>query len=111
MAANRTIFNALGHGVHEKWFGNKQGVRNDRGAAGNSYKEIVATETTGWRPTCSHEGEPVPCTVLDIFLGSGTVGKVAQDLGREWIGIELNENYCELARKRTANHQEVMRLA
>jgi len=48
--------------------------------------------------------------VLDPFLGSGTVGKVAQDLGRDWIGIELSPEYCEMARKRTMHRQEVMRL-
>ena len=66
--------------------------------------------TTGWRSTCEHEGEPVPGTVLDPFGGSGTVGKVAQGLRREWIIIEINPDYCELARKRTANPQEVLRL-
>jgi DNA modification methylase len=41
-------------------------------------------------------------TVLDPFLGSGTVGQVAQNLGREWIGCELNPNYLPLQRQRTA---------
>jgi len=40
-------------------------------------------------------------TILDPFLGSGTTGMVAQNEGREWIGIELNPEYAEMARKRT----------
>lgn len=68
------------------------------------------TTTIGWRPTCNHAGEPIPATVLDCFLGSGTTGKVAQELGREWIGIELSEEYCELARRRTGS-QMGLRLA
>lgn len=44
-----------------------------------------------------------PCVVLDPFLGSGTVGKVAQDLGRDWIGIELNPDYCLMAKERTVS--------
>jgi len=38
--------------------------------------------------------------VLDCMCGSGTTLSVAQKLGREWIGIEINPKYCELARKR-----------
>ena len=34
--------------------------------------------------------------VLDPFMGSGTVGKVATDLGRQFIGLELNPEYVEL---------------
>jgi DNA modification methylase len=41
-------------------------------------------------------------TVLDPFFGSGTVGQVAQNLGREWIGCELNAEYLPLQRQRTA---------
>lgn len=43
--------------------------------------------------------------VLDCFFGSGTTGRVAERLGRKWIGIELNEKYIEIAKKRTDNVQ------
>lgn len=39
--------------------------------------------------------------VLDPFAGSGTVGKVALELGRKAILIELNEKYIGLAQERT----------
>jgi len=39
--------------------------------------------------------------VLDPFLGSGTVGRVAQKLGRRWLGCELNSDYVALANERT----------
>lgn len=59
--------------------------------------------TTGWQPTCAcGAGEPVPCTVLDPFLGSGTTVAVAIEQGRDGIGIELNPEYVELARRRIA---------
>jgi DNA modification methylase len=58
----------------------------------------------GWRPTCDCESsDPVPCVVLDPFAGSGTTGKVAVELGREFIGVELNPEYADLAAKRITN--------
>ena len=47
----------------------------------------------------SREGD----TVLDPFAGSGTTGKVAVELGREFIGCELNPAYADLAAKRITN--------
>ena len=38
--------------------------------------------------------------VLDQMCGSGTTCAVAKALGRKWIGIDLNPEYCEIARKR-----------
>ncbi len=58
------------------------------------------TKTVGWEPTCKCKSEPVPCTVLDCFGGTGTSGQVALELGRSAILIELNPEYCELARQR-----------
>ncbi|MEO8752334.1 MAG: site-specific DNA-methyltransferase [Casimicrobiaceae bacterium] len=40
--------------------------------------------------------------VLDPFMGSGTVAQVAQDLGRRWIGCELNPEYVAMQDRRTA---------
>jgi len=38
--------------------------------------------------------------ILDSFLGSGTTAVVTEKLNRRWIGIELNPDYCEIAKKR-----------
>ena len=63
---------------------------------------VVSTRTLTWKPGCNHGLEPEPCTVLDPFLGSGTVAQVAQDLGRRWIGCELSGDYHKLINNRTA---------
>ena len=41
-------------------------------------------------------------TVLDPFLGSGTTGKMAVELGRKFIGIEISEEYLKIAQTRIA---------
>jgi DNA modification methylase len=38
--------------------------------------------------------------VLDCFTGAGTTCVVAERLKRRWIGIEINKEYCEIAKKR-----------
>jgi len=49
---------------------------------------------------CIKAGSKEGDVVLDPFCGSGTTGKVAVKLGRDFIGIELNPEYIELARER-----------
>jgi DNA modification methylase len=59
-----------------------------------------------WQPPCTCNAEIVPCVVLDPFGGSGTVAKVARDLNRDAILIELNPAYVEIARRKLrANEQ------
>jgi DNA modification methylase len=48
--------------------------------------------------------------VLDPFFGSGTTGLVAHKLRREYIGIELNPEYVELATKRIADAERQAQL-
>jgi DNA modification methylase len=38
--------------------------------------------------------------VLDNFMGTGTVGLASKMLNRNYIGIDLSKNYCEIAEKR-----------
>ncbi len=61
------------------------------------------TTTTGWAPTCACDaGDPIPAVVLDPFSGAGTTGLVCAQLGRDYVGIELNAEYAEQSRVRLA---------
>lgn len=62
------------------------------------------TQTVGWKQTCACPmHEPVPCSVLDTFNGSGTTGVVADRLGRNYVGIELNPSYVQMTKRRVTN--------
>ena len=75
--------------------------------------------TVGWQPTCECEKETRndrppetrPCLVLDPFGGSGTTGRVAVELNRRAILLDLAysaDAYAPLARERTARVQRSM---
>lgn len=54
---------------------------------------------------CMLAGSSPDTTVLDPFFGSGTVGAVAIETGRKCIGIEMKEEYAEMARGRISTVQ------
>ncbi len=65
----------------------------------NSYEY----KTLGWEPGCKCGiKESQACIVLDPFAGSGTVVKVAKDLGRIGVGLDLKPEYLAMAKRRTA---------
>lgn len=72
-----------------------------RAAGGNHTNPFGGRVTARWEPTCTcSAGDPIPCVVLDPFGGSGTVAKVARDLGRSSVMIELNPAYVGIMKKR-----------
>ena len=46
--------------------------------------------------------------VLDPFYGAGTVGIVAKELGRRCVGIEINPEYIQIAKRRTSGVQAAL---
>jgi site-specific DNA-methyltransferase (adenine-specific) len=58
-------------------------------------------------PTCTCRTASEPGLVLDPFMGSGTTALAAENLGRDWLGIELNPDFADAARDRIANARQV----
>jgi len=54
----------------------------------------------------SQEGD----TILDCFMGSGTTGIACKELNRNFIGIEINEEYYNIAKDRIEGINEQMRI-
>jgi len=74
-------------------------------AIGQKYQDWLEKHpkiTIGWTK-CNCKVEFKGGIVLDPFIGSGTTGVVAKQLGLNFIGIELNPKYCEIAKKRIGN--------
>ncbi len=88
--------------------------------AGEAFAHYIRTDVSGARPIppalleewiergyllreerpSATAADPSTSVVLDPFAGSGTTGVVALRHDRSFIGIELNPDYCELARNR-----------
>ena len=49
-------------------------------------------------------------TIVDFTMGSGTTGVACKNLNRNFIGIELDDKYFEIAKKRIENHNPQMDL-
>lgn len=60
-------------------------------------KRLAADHIRTW----TDEGD----VVLDPFVGSGTTACAAVELNRHYIGFEISGQYCEIARKRIAEHK------
>jgi DNA modification methylase len=58
---------------------------------------------------CILAGCPENGIVLDPFMGSGTTAMVAKRLGRRYVGVEISEEFCAMARARLAKHQQHLR--
>lgn len=64
----------------------------------------------GLHAQCECEAETQPGVVLDIFMGSGTTALVARNLGRNFIGCDLNPTYVAAARDRLRQPFELKQL-
>lgn len=77
-------------------------------------------DSSGWAPTrratdqwlprckCANNTGSGQCIILDPFMGAGTTAMVALQYSRNYLGIELNPAYIELAMKRIATVQPTL---
>ena len=81
----------LSHGAYDKWLKENPPLMK------------------GWTPGCDCKKNNASgrAVILDPFSGSGTTGMVALQLGRNYIGFDLNADYLKLAEERiTSWHKE-----
>lgn len=82
----------------------ERGVRNKRSVWAvptQPYKGAhFATFAEDLIKPCILAGAPAGGLVLDPFMGAGTTGVVSKKLGRDFLGIELNPQYIEMAMAR-----------
>jgi len=86
-------------------------LRAKIGFAAHDKKESCSPQyvTVGWTD-CGCGAGFEPGIVLDPFMGAGTTALVARKSGRDYIGIELNQEYKEMAENRIKKETEKMAL-
>ena len=87
--------------IGQSWHDHQDDLNRGQRGIPSAFRGAPARVTTGWEPTCECNAESVPCTVLDPFGGSGTVGEVALNHGRSAILIDLDERNRKFMEERT----------
>jgi DNA modification methylase len=109
--ANSKNAQTISRGWGERWQKhNGQFVRNKRSVWTIPTRAFKGAHFATFPPDIVHNciiaGCPLGGLVLDPFIGSGTTAVVAANLGRNYIGIELNNEYVKLAEDRIKNEVE-----
>lgn len=105
--------------VTEHRLGQAMSIKRDEFVRRYPSSYEVVRRATRLAPSCACQAGSRPGVVLDPFMGAGTVALVAREHRRDWIGIELNPRYVQLAQQRLGQSRsapagpspEVMRAA
>lgn len=88
-------------GSHDSPFGETRNARSVWEIATRPFAEAhFATFPEELSERCIKAGSRRGDLVLDPFMGAGTVGVSCGNLGREFVGVELNPKYVEMARRK-----------
>jgi len=90
---------------YSKKLGGKSAATRTRGNITADTREFV-----GYKPTCDCKRslDTGKSIVLDPFCGTGVTGEVAIKNKRDFIGIDISEKYCKIAREKIGEVQEVL---
>ncbi len=92
-----------------RWLHNPTAGRTSGGRGADRHKaQGQHVKPVGWLRCLIGNTTPAGGMVVDPFMGSGTTLRAAKDLGLRAIGIEIDEESCEIAARRCA--QEVLAL-
>lgn len=105
----------------ERYFYDREAIRDPNGRNKRSVWDVHTQGFAGAHFATFPQKLIEPCIkastrpgqfVLDPFFGSGTVGVVSEELGRRYVGIELNPEYVALASERIGlNEPKIVRIA
>lgn len=70
------------------------------GTKKSTLQQTVERKTIGFEPICTCGAEKRPAVVLDPFFGSGTTGIAAVKNGRACIGVDIKQEFIEIAKQR-----------
>jgi site-specific DNA-methyltransferase (adenine-specific) len=105
-----TSFNKLAKYVEYMWDGNRYGTKGNIKGVGQPKIRIHPTQKPIALMLWCLEKSKTTGAVLDPFLGSGTTAVACERLKRKWIGIEIEERYCEIAAKRIEAERRQLKL-
>jgi adenine specific DNA methylase Mod len=90
--------------------GKLKGIQNLYFAGNQSYSPVI--KTVGFAPTCkcSPADNTGRSVVLDCFAGSGTSAIVAANNNRDFVGIDISEDYVKMAEKRIFRETQQLQL-
>jgi len=88
-----------GGGLNHEELGRKYG--SIKGTHRNHHPTVKPVALMRW--LCNLTRTPTGGVVLDPFMGSGTTGVAAIQAGRSFIGIDLSEEYCQIAEGRISH--------